>query len=1461
MEEFDLQSILEKYSTNKLVLIIVSAAAGALLTKFLPFCWENLRRAMLFLFKRVGGSFLFRNFEKQYLDWVVTELRQLRLAGIVSHDDTRRPQLEQVFVSLSVRKEKDHIQTQDVIDVLERIIRGYGAVPSVRELIDNLYQQFGSFRPSLIEEVKEFFWTLSVPRLYELTWLSGTKCIGIPPLGRLQIKKMPTFLMRMLNWIKEKEIREDLEELMRSWHAIQKQLITRDESEHLRRVLFKNRHLALLGGPGSGKTTLLQYIGLTYARERAGDKSLRLKGIIKKRLKTNKWLFPIFVPLRTIEGLLKERSSTDRSVSILELLPRLLPADLVRDIGADQALRNFHKYLKKGKCIVLLDGLDEVPTEAAFFNVVKAVESLVASYKKNRFIVTSRIAGWRSGVSGDFSVFYVNELNDHQINNFIDSWYLAVERNASPSPHLGAAEIKSFERNAALKASNLRQILRENVSLMRLANNPMLLSIIALVHRSLATLPRERAKLYGECSKILLEQWDISRGVHVDDTNLKLEQKEMILRRIAMAMHTGEIGLKGGGREAKKGELVAIIENLLPTLGRSEEDAERLLHRLIERSGIMIERQRDILSFSHHTFQEYFSARYLEYGEHEKHHMFLLNQHQLLSDWWREVILLYAGLLSDASSFLEKIPAPEDDLCCQRLRLAVLCLGETVAVKRKEIRQLIAAAAFRIRNMGIEYQKGDAIPTQAVDYLTAWAKDEQWYASAATMKLNETEMNSTHWQVSLALKINEALCDSRRGVRLAALKCVSEVAKETMPRILADQIISMVDDKDDDVAYSAIKCLGYLPPDRIELDLEKALTKAMSSTDPTTAICALESFKRLGYALGSRESVALNVARKLDDNDPKVRMVAAETLLNFESKAAKGQFLEYFDKLAGGTFSMTYEDRVASKYLFGLVKHKDIADKMSTFAHSKDPRARCIAAEFIGTLSSEDVKASSFGSQFFSLIIDDAEDVRRTAVQSFAALSRSGLETHFVQQLCDLLYNANSKSWIRAARVVTNLSGLNLSERLFDKLLDLLKIQGNFKQLKIQEAISGQCVTRWVHDYLKRAFFANDRCMIVAALASARTPESKQKVIPVLLEVFNRDRTIVRTEALWALSKIGFESSQELLGIFRTAIYGKKTAFRRPVFDIIARLALEKLNNSSREELILGLLHTLKRRESALKTIFRDLQFFYYHIRKMLPHVVSTDRRVEDTTQLSRSFYDGEKSLFCAIEHLCSDVPSDVIDYLFKIVGSKKFDMLVRLNALNTLENLGSNLKSSEILYKLSRMFKENPKLIKLPLFFGYRVPLELLFCLPIRHPWIYELVTGRAEVLANSFTAHSCFILLCKTPKEDIGKMLSEAVQEENPFAKALLLRVIALLPEISADERLIDEVISASEGGNTLIRLSAIQAMRHFPHSQKKVLNAIMKRLSDDESEIRELAWETYVYGDEILKKERPKTTIERT
>ena len=52
-----------------------------------PYVWRNVGRAIAWLLGKLSGRYQHREFEKQYLDWLVTSLQDLKLAGVVPSEN------------------------------------------------------------------------------------------------------------------------------------------------------------------------------------------------------------------------------------------------------------------------------------------------------------------------------------------------------------------------------------------------------------------------------------------------------------------------------------------------------------------------------------------------------------------------------------------------------------------------------------------------------------------------------------------------------------------------------------------------------------------------------------------------------------------------------------------------------------------------------------------------------------------------------------------------------------------------------------------------------------------------------------------------------------------------------------------------------------------------------------------------------------------------------------------------------------------------------------------------------------------------------------------------------------------------------------------------------------------------------------------------------------------------------
>lgn len=166
----------------------------------------------------------------------------------------------------------------------------------------------------------------------------------------------------------------------------------------------------ILGDPGSGKSTLLRYMALKHAE------ALR-DGRAEAGMDLGKTRFPILVRIAEYA-----EDGAWREQSLSEFLARCFIRHDCPKRGLADLLQN---ELEQGNCLVLLDGLDEVVNAAERLGVVRQIEDFVRrhSHKANRFVITSRIAGYRSAPVGEpFTHYTVREMNVAQKRRFLEHW-------------------------------------------------------------------------------------------------------------------------------------------------------------------------------------------------------------------------------------------------------------------------------------------------------------------------------------------------------------------------------------------------------------------------------------------------------------------------------------------------------------------------------------------------------------------------------------------------------------------------------------------------------------------------------------------------------------------------------------------------------------------------------------------------------------------------------------------------------------------------------------------------------------------------------------------------------------------------------------------------------------------------------------------------------------------------------
>jgi formylglycine-generating enzyme required for sulfatase activity len=400
-------------------------------------------------------------------------------------------------------------------------------------------------------------------------------------------------------------------------------------------ALAGHPRLVVLGAPGSGKTTFLNYLALTYARD------LRDRpGLVAERLgleDKDERRLPVLLPLRNFA---RHLSATREDAGLDG--PRFL-LDYLSDYFAAQEIALppdfFRAALEAGEAAVLLDGLDEVANLDLRRRVARITEAFTRRYTRNRFVVTSRIVGYTGAarLGEEYLCATVRDFDRAAVARFVRNWSLAVE------VALAGRRSPTIERRAADGAAGLLAAIQGNERVRDLAVNPLLLTVIALVHRYRAKLPERRAELYEECIEVLLGYWDEARGVHgyaLPGLALDAGDKRSLLEPVAFWMQ--ERALREIDREMLLRRLRELFLPLSDDKRQAGKRAEAFVALINARSGLLQERGLGVYSFSHLTFQEYLAARALAGRED-----FIDCALGVAGDdSWREVLLLAAGYLS-----------------------------------------------------------------------------------------------------------------------------------------------------------------------------------------------------------------------------------------------------------------------------------------------------------------------------------------------------------------------------------------------------------------------------------------------------------------------------------------------------------------------------------------------------------------------------------------------------------------------------------------------------------------------------------------------------------------------------------------------------------------------------------------------------------------------------------------------
>lgn len=430
--------------------------------------------------------------------------------------------------------------------------------------------------------------------------------------------------------------------------------------------LLADRPRAVLRGEaGAGKTTLVWWLASHAACGALDHELAELNGLV-----------PFVIPMRSLLARTMAFPKPHELAAVAELQIDEIPEGWAR------------RVLEAGRALLLIDGMDEVPP-ADREEARHRLADLLAMYPHNRCLVTVRplavAADWLA--AENFEELRLLPMRDEDVLAFSKAWHAAARLECAGfrDPHRAAAEDENLH---ALELA-LERELGHNPTLLNLSRTPLLAAVVCALHRRRrGFLPETRWSLYNAALTMLLGSRDILRRVAAPEgITLGVEEHQQLLQRIAAWL--ARSGYAEFNHEQARHQIELAMRGM-PQVHR-QGSAEAVLTHLLNRSGLLQERNDTAIQFIHRTFQDYLAAKELQESD---------GLGELLShatdEEWQDIILLAVGHChrGEVRRLIEAMIAKGDQCADLRTRgdihvLAARCALSAVVLE-EEIREQIA---------------------------------------------------------------------------------------------------------------------------------------------------------------------------------------------------------------------------------------------------------------------------------------------------------------------------------------------------------------------------------------------------------------------------------------------------------------------------------------------------------------------------------------------------------------------------------------------------------------------------------------------------------------------------------------------------------------------------------------------------------------------------------------------------
>lgn len=262
---------------------------------------------------------------------------------------------------------------------------------------------------------------------------------------------------------------------------------------------------------------------------------------------------------------------------------------MINKAGIENITKEFIEYyLERGRCLFLLDALDEVPKDVRGDLHKKIVTFFATCNSSNKVCITSRNRGFIP--QQDIEVFEILPLTDKDINDYIDKM-------------IGLKKFKKSDKETFMKQA-------EALIKKGFLNNFLVLSLLVNIYKAEKELPENKIDLYKKCFEYIAKKREEEKskiGYNWNNIYPLMKDSTFISLSVLAAPNNKDI---------IRNDVEELLLRKYKTKYADEITAEQAINEFLEfcsnRTELFVPSAvDDKYKFFHRSFFEYFYSRYI----------------------------------------------------------------------------------------------------------------------------------------------------------------------------------------------------------------------------------------------------------------------------------------------------------------------------------------------------------------------------------------------------------------------------------------------------------------------------------------------------------------------------------------------------------------------------------------------------------------------------------------------------------------------------------------------------------------------------------------------------------------------------------------------------------------------------------------------------------------------------------